>query len=71
MAAKHDGLKVFPIHELEDASDDYAGFCLVCGYRQDPVEPDARGYKCEECGKRKVYGAEEIMLMGLVEGWDD
>ena len=40
------------------------GFCLGCGAQNYGVEPDARKYECEECGKEKVYGAEEILLMG-------
>lgn len=42
------------------------GWCLACGKKQDGVEPDARRYQCEHCGKAKVYGAEELALMGLV-----
>ena len=40
------------------------GFCLACGAQHDNCEPDARGYECEDCSKRQVYGAEEILLMG-------
>jgi predicted RNA-binding Zn-ribbon protein involved in translation (DUF1610 family) len=39
------------------------GFCLACGAEAYGVEPDARKYECDECGKAKVYGAEEILLM--------
>ena len=50
---------------LEVAEEDgNQGFCLACGEIADCVEPDARGYTCEACGAPKVYGAEEIMLMG-------
>lgn len=42
------------------------GFCLACGSEQDGTEPDARKYTCHACGMRKVYGAEELLLMGLV-----
>ena len=42
------------------------GFCTSCGAYHEGCEPDARGYKCEECGEHKVFGAEEIILMGLV-----
>jgi len=42
--------------------DDNSGFCLACGEQASGVEPDARGYKCESCGKPKVYGAEECLL---------
>jgi len=44
-------------------SDKYLGFCTACGAKAYGVEPDARGYKCEKCGKNKVYGAEELLLM--------
>jgi len=51
--------------QLEAAieSDEYLGFCLACGAEHTGIEPDARRYLCEECGERRVYGAEEIMLM--------
>jgi hypothetical protein len=48
------------------AQDNCTGFCLACGMEQDGCEPDARNYKCHSCGERKVFGAEEIMLMGMV-----
>ena len=42
------------------------GFCLACGDTDTPhVEPDARRYTCTNCGARKVYGAEELVAMGL------
>jgi len=40
------------------------GFCLACGMQQEGYEPDARHYECEDCGKRQVFGAEEILIMG-------
>jgi DNA-directed RNA polymerase subunit RPC12/RpoP len=42
---------------------DYMGICIACGNEQEGVEPDARGYECEDCGKPKVYGAEELLMM--------
>ena len=42
------------------------GFCLACGEVAEGVEPDARKYECEDCGAAKVYGGEELALMGLV-----
>lgn len=42
-----------------------SGFCLACGDEQNGVEPDARKYRCTSCGKHKVYGGEELVLMGL------
>jgi len=46
---------------------DYPGFCLACGSDHDSVEPDARKYHCTDCGAHKVYGLEELVLMGLVK----
>lgn len=45
--------------------DDNIGFCTACGAEQGNCEPDARRYECEECGKKTVYGAEELLLMGI------
>lgn len=53
------------IEDVIEASRDSQGFCLACGEIADCCEPDARCYKCEACGERQVYGAEEIALMGL------
>jgi hypothetical protein len=39
------------------------GFCLACGDEAYGVEPDARKYECESCGKPRVYGAEELLMM--------
>jgi hypothetical protein len=47
--------------------DDYTGFCTACGAEADSCEPDARNYKCESCGKREVFGAEELLIMGLAD----
>jgi hypothetical protein len=55
------------LEQFEGAREAYNGFCLACGYEQGCCEPDARKYKCEECDARQVYGAEELLLMGLVE----
>ena len=41
---------------------DNPGFCISCGAKADGCEPDARGYECEACGERQVYGAEELLF---------
>ena len=46
-------------------ADDNLGFCTACGAEAYCVEPDAREYECESCGEHKVYGAEELLLMGI------
>jgi len=45
--------------------DNSTGYCLACGKSAGGVEPDARKYECKCCGAAKVYGAEELVLMGL------
>lgn len=42
------------------------GFCLGCREEAYGVEPDARKYTCGSCGEPKVYGIEELLIMGLV-----
>jgi hypothetical protein len=41
---------------------DDPGFCILCGADADGVEPDARRYRCEACGERGVYGAQELLM---------
>ena len=57
--------KTFQLEEIEEAMESYTGFCIECGAERDCCEPDAREYQCEDCGKNKVYGAEELLIMGL------
>jgi hypothetical protein len=58
-------MKKVTIEQVVEAvqADDSLGFCLACGAEACGVEPDARGYSCEECNAPKVYGAEELLLM--------
>lgn len=53
--------------ELMEMEENDEGFCLACGATQECVEPDAVRYECDCCGKPKVYGWAEIVLMGLVK----
>lgn len=46
-------------------ADDCEGFCLACGAEASGVEPDARKYTCTHCQAPKVYGAEELLAMGI------
>lgn len=40
---------------------DNPGFCKACGHEQGGCEPDARGYECESCGEKEVFGANELL----------
>jgi predicted RNA-binding Zn-ribbon protein involved in translation (DUF1610 family) len=46
-------------------SGDSIGWCIRCGAEAYGIEPDAAKYACDDCGKAAVYGAENLMLMGL------
>ena len=58
---------MFDIRDIMDAveQDDNIGFCVACEEEHNYVEPDARNYECEHCGEMEVYGAEELILMGV------
>jgi len=57
----------FTLEQIEEAMESYIGFCTECGAERETCEPDAREYECEECGEASVYGAEELLIMGLVD----
>lgn len=59
--------KTFQLEEIQEAMEEYIGFCIECGAERDCCEPDARSYECEDCGRNTVYGAEELLVMGLVQ----
>lgn len=48
-------------------NDENIGICLSCNNEQDGCEPDARKYKCDDCGKQTVYGLEELLIMGEID----
>lgn len=51
--------------ELQRMDEECAGFCLACGNEAYGKEPDACKDVCEDCGEARVYGAAELILMGL------
>lgn len=44
---------------------DNPGFCLVCGEEAFSCEPDMEHGHCESCEAHQVYGAEQLLLLGL------
>jgi len=53
--------------EFAEARDNYQGYCLECKeFTRDCTEPDAREYDCPVCEGNRVYGAEELIYLGLV-----
>ena len=53
--------------EYREADDDHEGRCVASGAVATLVEPDARGYACEVCGAKSVFGLEELVLMGVLD----
>ena len=60
-------MMTFNLEVIQDAMEEQCGFCVECGAERECCEPDAREYECDECGQREVYGAEELIVMGLVD----
>jgi len=60
-----------PTVTMDEANDGTLGVCLACGNVQNGCEPDARKYKCEDCGEMEVYGIEEAVMMGAVDVEDE
>ena len=60
----HPSVTIARIVEAVEA-DDNTGICVACGEEAYGVEPDARRYECESCGEKRVYGAEELLLMNV------
>jgi hypothetical protein len=54
--------RVLAAVEAQFTSLDNPGFCTACGEDAEGCEPDARNYKCECCGERSVFGAEELLI---------
>tara|TARA_Y100000593_G_scaffold4213_4_gene8356 strand:- start:12895 stop:13104 length:210 start_codon:yes stop_codon:yes gene_type:complete len=61
-------IKSFTLERYVEAMESSEGLCVSCGEvaGYDFVEPDARELECHDCGEFTVYGAEELVLMGLV-----
>ena len=52
--------------DYTEADESMEGWCTECAaFTTGCCEPDARRYKCDECGQRTVYGAQEALLMGM------
>ena len=55
----------FTLEQLEPMLLDNGGYCISCGAEHYGIEPDANNYTCDECGEKKVFAAEEILILGL------
>ena len=53
--------------------DGNGGACIACGEHCEGIEPDAHEYTCQSCGTKKVYGYQELLIVGKLhlEGDND
>jgi predicted RNA-binding Zn-ribbon protein involved in translation (DUF1610 family) len=50
-------------NSIAEHMEEYNGLCFNCGaWKYGDCEPDARNYKCDECGFYEVFGAEEALI---------
>lgn len=64
--------KTVSVEEYDNACEDYQGWCPDCGeFTRDQTEPDADGYDCPACDGNNVVGAENALIMGLIEVDED
>ena len=51
-----------------DAADSNTGWCTYCeDFTNEGIEPDADGVQCDVCENPTVYGAEQALLLDLIE----
>lgn len=52
--------------EIQQHIDDNNGYCTTCKAvtNDGGVEPDAEGYRCDECGSMTVMGIEQALICG-------
>jgi Zn finger protein HypA/HybF involved in hydrogenase expression len=53
--------------EYRNACESDSGFCIECNdFTREMVEPDAENYKCPECEKETVFGAEQALILEYI-----
>jgi len=46
-------------------SDEDRAFCIRCGDTDQTIEPDVERGECECCEQRGLYGAEQLLILGM------
>jgi len=55
-----------------DMCDDNMGWCPDCqDFTRDCTEPDAENYDCPLCGGDSVMGAEQALLLGKIDIYEE
>jgi hypothetical protein len=58
--------RTITLEQYEEAERLQHGICKSCGATRECCEPDARNYRCDECGERRVFGPHEWLMEGRV-----
>jgi hypothetical protein len=58
--------RTITLEQYLEAEAHSTGICKACGAVRDCCEPDARGYLCDECGEKQIYGPHEWLMEGRV-----
>ncbi len=69
-AAPGERARTVTVDEAEylEACEDFLGWCPDCqAFSRESTEPDAHGYDCPSCGGRNVMGAEQALMLGVIE----
>ena len=45
--------------------DENRAFCIRCGDTDQTIEPDVERAECECCEQRGLYGAEQLLILGM------
>jgi hypothetical protein len=60
------------VYDYNEAVDQYLGWCTTCDdFTRDSTEGDAEDYLCEICEENSVMGAENALIMGIIELVED
>jgi hypothetical protein len=54
--------------DYREALDNDTGWCAICeAFTREMTEPDAEGNDCPSCEQASVVGAEQALILGLIE----
>jgi hypothetical protein len=58
----------FQVTDVEYGSltDSLAGVCIYCATLAEMADPDSRFVRCPDCGRKGVFGVEELLLQGFL-----
>jgi hypothetical protein len=56
------------MEEFKEAQENYLGWCTHCqDFCGEECESDAEEYECPVCEQKTCYGADQALIMGLID----